>query len=166
MTEATPVETIKTSVDEKERKFLLKRMPVTNPARSLQILQYYKDGLRYRMTTTVGAINEVLYEKIRKEKVAPGHNKEINVEVIDSIEFHQHRTGTRLDRHEIYKTRHEYLANGKKFEIDVFHDLQLIMMEVEGVEMTDVIPFPDEIRAVMLCEVTGQECFDNYNLGG
>lgn len=156
---------VSTTEDEKERKFLLKRMPISNPSRSLQILQYYKNGYRYRMTTVMGAINDIKYEKIKKLKVAPGHNKETDIEIIDAIDFHNNRTGTIDERREVYKTRHEYLANGFKFEIDCFHNLTLIMMEVEGVELKDVIPFTDEIKAVLLCEVTGQDCFDNYNLG-
>lgn len=155
-----------TSVDEKERKFILKRVPINiSPTRSLQITQYYKDGLRYRMTMIPGS-PDFIFERIKKEKVAVGHNKEVNIEIIDHIDWHKNRTGSRQDRHEIHKTRHEYEFEGKKFEVDVFHDLTLVMMEVENVELNEEIYFPPEIKDVILCEVTGNELCDNYNLGG
>jgi CYTH domain-containing protein len=148
---------------EKERKFLLKRLPSLSHFRTIDITQYYKDGYRYRYSYSSDTL-EPIFEKIKKEKVSTGYNIEKEIEQIDLKEYYANRQGTMKDRSEISKVRFEYIFNGKKFEVDQFKTLNLIMMEVEDVELEEEINMPTEIKDVLLLEVTGNEKFDNFNL--
>jgi CYTH domain-containing protein len=154
------IETV-SSVVEIERKFILKKLPDLTPIEIISILQYYKDGFRYRMQQVYGKDPE--YYKIQKIKKSPGVNQEVDVKRIDVQEFYTNRQVN--DRREISKKRHVYKISDKlKAEIDVFSNLTLTMMEVEVEVLDQIIPFPKEIQDVMLLEVTGNERFDNYTL--
>lgn len=149
---------------EKERKFLLKNMPEISlrPDGHLTIIQFYKDGWRYRSEYDG---KETKYYKLKKVKLDKGINKEVDIEEIDMITFFNLRTGTTAERHEIHKMRYIFNYEGRKFEVDQFKNLTLVMVEIEGVTMEDEIKFPPEISAVMIMEVTGNEAFDNFRLG-
>ena len=145
--------------EEKERKFLLKRLPSLEPSEQIFILQYYKDGYRYRMSKPSSSIKNI-FEKIKKVKAAKGHNKELEIEEISSETFWVNKSGCIS----ISKRRLVYLYDNKKFEVDDFLDLKLVMLEVEDVELSEKINFPPEIKSVLLLEVTGNDQFDNFNL--
>ncbi|MEO6302154.1 MAG: hypothetical protein ABIP51_03170 [Bacteroidia bacterium] len=148
---------------EKERKWILKDLPVLVPTKIYSILQFYKDGWRYRVEQEFA--KDPVYIKLKKVKLGEGINKEVDIETIDSSTFYANKTGTLKERREISKKRYVYEINNLKFEVDVFENLCLTMMEIEGVNIEDVIQFPIEIEEVLLIEVTGNKKFDNYNLG-
>jgi CYTH domain-containing protein len=147
---------------EKERKWVLKDLPALAFSKIINITQYYKDGWRYRMEQEFGKNPE--YIKLKKEKVAEGINKEVDIETIDAVDYHNNKFGTIKDRREISKKRYVYEYEGKKFEVDVFNSVSLTMLEIEGIEMKDKINFPPEIEKMILIEVTGNKKFDNYSL--
>lgn len=145
---------------EKERKFLLKKIPtLITPNHILHITQCYKDGYRYRLTRSQNA--EPVYEKIKKKKLSNGINSETEITEIDFPTFYMAKNTANK---EISKRRFVYEFENKVFEMDVFDDLNLIILEVEGVELDEVIRFPPEINSVIIMEVTGNEKFDNFNL--
>lgn len=150
---------------EKERKFILKRLPSLPYHRILNINQFYIDGMRYRMEQDVDKDFIVpTYWKMRKSKVSVGVNMETGLEQIQYKEFYDSKWSG-LKQSEITKERHIFLHDEKKFEIDVFKDgITLIMLEIEDVEIGDSINFPPEIEECLLMEVTGNEAFDNFNL--
>ena len=152
----------KKTVIEKERKFLLKKFPTLEPNKRINITQYYTDsGIRYRMSSVIGEVG-ITCEKIKKIKIGKGVNQEIDVEEIPLSEFNNNRSVNQ--QKEISKLRSVYNLNGKVFEIDLFKDLQLLLLEVENVDIDEEIDFPEEIKKLILLEVTGNENFDNYNL--
>jgi len=155
---------IKKSQEEMERKFLLKKLPYLTADVIYNITQYYKDGLRYRHSWIVGTSSIGTFEKIRKTKITTGHNIETEIETIDHIQFNKNKYGSAQERHEIKKKRHVFTYNDKKLEVDVFEDLNLIIMEVEDVTLNEIIKFPPQIENVILLEVTGLKQFDNYEL--
>lgn len=154
----------KKTVIEKERKWLLKKLPeLNNLLTVINITQYYKDGWRYRMEHEAGKTPEFI--KLKKQKIEKGVNKEVDIEKISQIDFYNNRIGSREDRREIIKKRYVLTIEDRKFEIDLFHGLTLIIMEVENISAEEKIIFPEEIEKVLLMEVTGNSKFDNYNLG-
>lgn len=149
-------------VIEKERKFLLKRFPTLNPDKRINITQYYTEsGNRFRMSSVIGEVG-ITCEKIKKIKIGKGINHEVDIEFISLSEFNNNRPFNQ--QKEISKLRSIYNINGKVFEIDLFKDLQLLILEVEDVDVDEEINFPEEIKKLILLEVTGNENFDNYNL--
>ena len=147
---------------EKERKFLLKKFPNLDPNKRINITQYYTDaGIRYRMSSVIGEVG-VTCQKIKKIKIEKGINHEVDVEEISLSEFNNNRSVNQ--QREISKLRSIYNLNGKVFEIDLFKDFQILLLEVEDVDMEEEIDFPEEIKKLILLEVTGNENFDNYNL--
>lgn len=152
---------------EKERKFILKGLPDLGvPLRRITIRQFYKDGWRYRSEQIEHPeLTEPTYMKLRKVRVSSGHNQELDIETIGFLEFYETRKSIPHNEvREIRKTRHIWEYRGKMFEVDLFINIPLIMMEVEDVEMEEKIDFPPEIERVLLVEVTGNKNFDNYNL--
>lgn len=150
---------------EKERKWLLKRLPRDiTPDEEISIIQYYKDGKRYRREVMRGGgvHGRTIYTRIIKTKAALGVNYETNIEEIGFTEFNEHRHND--TNKEISKTRYVYEFKQGKIEIDEFDNLTLIIMEVENVDMEDIINFPLAIEREILMEVTGDTKFDNFNL--
>lgn len=147
-------------ITEKERRWILRKKPFIEWHKELHITQYYIDGIRYRRTFDI-AEGILTYEKIKKVSIAPGHNEEIDIEEI-SCEIWEGKEG-QAER-TISKSRFVYEANGLKFELDEFDFLNLIILEIEGVELEDKIEFPTEIQNEVVFEITGIKEFNNYNL--
>lgn len=152
-----------------ERKFLLKNLPKFNSkVEKFIIHQIYVKGkggkvTRYRMTENVDSPIESpqrIYHVCNKKMLSPGVFEEIESE-ITRAEFEKMLD---LKHRYIIKTRYVYRENGLKWEIDVYHDMKLVMLEVELEDINQKITIPDIIEEQMIVEVTGQRVFSNYNL--
>ncbi|MEK6828532.1 MAG: hypothetical protein AABY15_00165 [Nanoarchaeota archaeon] len=151
-----------------ERKFLLKNIPnFKESVKKIIIHQIYVDVdgkiNRYRMSEDVDSsiVNpNRVYHVCNKKSLSPGVFEEIESEiskdVFDSMLKKEHRS--------ILKTRHVYEHGGLKWEIDVYHDMKLVMLEVELEDINQPITIPEVIEEQMIVEVTGQRVFSNYNL--
>lgn len=148
---------------EKERKFLLKRMPQIKWDESLSIVQYYINGYRYRAQISGDDIRTEIFQRIKKVKTGVGINQEVGIRDMTRAEFAGILKG-HPEYRKISKNRYIKNHNGKVFEVDQFANCTLIIVEVEDVEMGDQIEFPPEIQEQILMEVTGNEQFDNFNL--
>ena len=124
------------------------------------IYQAYAEGWRYRSSLNQGT-NKFNFEKLKKVKVGTGINHEIDVE---QITYEQFTEGTNKRDRSITKDRYTIEYKGKKFEVDYFYKMSLVVCEVEDVDMDTVIEFPPEIEKLILLEVTGNPNFDNFNL--
>lgn len=63
------------------------------------------------------------------------------------------------------KTRKIYNYENLKWEIDIFNDpIVLIIAEIEVKNLQEIIKFPPNLESVVLCEVTKNSAFSNYNL--
>ena len=147
-----------------ERKFILRNLP--DEARKhpvLSIEQWYKESdkgvIRYRATQDVKYPENEKFEKIIKLSVAKGINSEENFP-IDKEQFYLDLDN---DMRFIAKARYVVYC-GQKFEIDVFNDFSLIMLEVELDNLDEKIMFPDWLQKEIIAEVTGMKEFSNYNL--
>lgn len=150
------------NVIEKERKFLLKNIPSMIPQESWKITQFYKNGLRYREETDGFT---TIHIRLKKTKIAPGISNELDIEEISEEVFFEERNSIpSAELCEISKTRWVYKYNGRKFEVDVFNEIVLVMLEVEDSDLGEEIDFPPLIKAMILMEVTGNPNFDNFNL--
>lgn len=141
-------------------------MPEVNFKETISIEQFYLpidekiDGvIRYRKSYTFGN-PEVTFEKIIKQKISAGINKETDMFVTGSeyMEMLYKR-----DRN-IAKTRSIFYFNDLKFEVDKFYSLNLIICEIELKDIEQEIIFPDEIKKEILLEITSFTQFSNYNL--
>lgn len=146
---------------EKERKFLLKRMPHQKADVILCISQKYHDGYRYRETLTPkedGSL-DFCYEKLKKTRISNGVNQESEIETISREDFLEIPGD-----HSVSKDRYIFSFEGKKFEVDQFYRMSLVIMEVEDVDPGEKINFPPFLEKLILMEVTGNPVFDNINL--
>lgn len=151
-----------------ERKFLLKNVPkFSEKIEKLIIHQIYVNVggkiVRYRMTEKVDAPLDSphrTYHVCRKKSISPGVFEEIE-DVITKDEFKKH-----LNKEHTYiiKTRYVYKNGGLKWEIDKYHDINLVTLEVELDDIKQKINIPEVIEEQIIVEVTGQRVFSNYNL--
>lgn len=158
--QALGTKTMKKSITEKERRWLLKSKPQLKYDDSLYITQVYLDGYRYRQSFSFSS-GSTSYEKIKKVSIGIGHNEEIDIEDISEKDFLEAR---KKSEKIISKIRNVYTTKKHTFEIDIFENLNLIIMEIEGVEMADKINFPEKIKDSIVMEITGLKEFSNFNL--
>lgn len=154
-----------------ERKFLLKDVPrfPVNEVEKFIIHQIYveEDGVinRYRMTEPMNESSSRIYHHCIKTPLGPGkfieEEREIDEELfIEKLE-REHRY--------IIKTRYVYPKGGLKWEIDKYHEIRLVVMEVEFDDEASFNKFkvddiPEIIRKNVIVELTGQKEFSNYSL--
>ncbi len=152
-----------------ERKFLLKNVPkFKGKVEKLIIHQIYVEGnggkvTRYRMTEKVNSpiVNPSrIYHMCNKRTISPGVFEEIESEISKEI----FEKMLNKDHRYIIKTRYVHKENGLKWEIDAYHDMKLVILEVELEDINQKIKIPDIIEEQMIVEVTGQRVFSNYNL--
>lgn len=152
-----------TSKLEIERRFLLIDAPKNTFNERLLICQWFKETnegiFRFRKVTNF-TNQELWFEKIKKVQIEPGVNEETIFE-IDRNNFLPYSEEIPL---QIKKHRYIYHRNGLKFEIDVFQDIKLVILEVELNDKNDEIIFPDFIQELIIKEITDQREFSNYNL--
>ena len=152
-----------------ERKFLLKRVPNFNKLEIEKYLihQIYVDVdgkvTRFRMTEKFGKIDENFerqYVQCNKQFISPGVFEEIEKEITPEL----FRDMTHQEHSYITKTRHVYEHGGLKWEVDLYHDVKLVTLEVELNDINQEITIPEIIEKEMIVEVTGQRVFSNQNL--
>ena len=141
-----------------ERRFILRSLPSQPAARTLQIYQKYAaDGWRYRQQHSG---DETCYFKTRKTSVAKGVNHEEEYE-ISAHDFH-HNCGA--IKKGIAKTRSVFEHAGLHFEVDTFHDISLVIMEVELTDIDQHLDIPDHLKTLIIYEITGIPQFSNSAL--
>lgn len=148
-----------------ERRFHLMRLPDFT-TEILWIEQYYNplengDIKRYRQTKNTYT-KEVTFEEIIKRNLSKGINEEEHFE-ISKEEFKYNTLGIRNLKY-IGKYRYIYRIKNFKFEIDKFHNIDLIICEVELPSIDTEIIFPDFIKELVIKEITGEQEYSNYNL--
>lgn len=154
-----------------ERKFILKRLPkrvvekYKKGLNVLDIVQYYFfiDNIwqRYRVVQQEGKKTKFIHTI--KEAVSPGIYKELENSVKES-EFEKKRKEHRKNYAVIRKTRYVVKHKGLKFEIDVYSDLSLVILEVELPSLNHAFEYPQGLFEEIVIEVTGMKQFSNFNL--
>lgn len=141
-----------------ERKFLLLKQPVLKADVVYRVEQHYFGDERIRRTSTEGK-EDVFYHTIKKN-IRPGVNIE-NERVITRAEYY-----TFLERSKsfIIKDRHCYYIGDLKWEVDIFHDMNLVVAEIEYPQENYKIKIPKFIEKIILKEVTGFREFSNKNI--
>lgn len=147
--------------DEIERKFLLKRFPRLEKIDNVfKIKQWYhSDGFRYRHQTEV-PINEIKILKTKKTNLSKGINREEETTLTEQ-EFNEINLTNSLY---IEKTRTVIKYKKRKFEIDNYENMNVIILEVELNDINDIIFFPKYIEKEIIYEVTGIKEFSNKKL--
>lgn len=153
-------------MQEIERKWLLKSLPQTFGSdlyldKELSIHQYYKNDLRYRVTKDIYNVSFPKYERIKKMSLSPGINVELDVTEIDIEEFNANRTGIFITK--IRRVYREDKSN-LRYEVDQFHRINLIVLEVELPDINYEFDFPKSISKEIIIEVTKYKEFSNRSL--
>jgi len=154
-----------------ERKFLLKNVPKFNRNEIDRFLihQIYVDVdgrvTRFRMHEKFnpkGSEPEVErhYIKCNKRPISTGVFEEIEEEITQEV----FRDMCHKDHSYIIKTRSVYEHGGLKWEVDEYHDIKMVTLEVELEDINQEITIPEIIEREVICEVTGQKVFSNYSL--
>jgi CYTH domain-containing protein len=154
-----------------ERKFLLRNVPKfeRKEVDKFLIHQIYVnvDGkvTRFRMTEKFNIkgsdpVVERTYVKCVKKPISTGVFEEVeNVvsqELFEALLKQEHSY--------IVKTRYLYEHGGLKWEVDEYHDIKLVTLEVELDDINQDITIPEIIEREMIVEVTGQRVFSNFEL--
>lgn len=131
-----------------ERRFIMRNVPAVAGDEVYTIFQKYAaDGWRYRARISRDVTQ---YYKTRKTAVSSGVNEEeeheIDVHAFDNCG---------VVKKGIHKTRHVYEYDGLKYEVDEFHHIKLVIMEVELNNIDQQFVMPDFIGDLVICEVTG-----------
>lgn len=120
-----------------ERRFILRSAPALQPQHSLEIFQKYAaDGWRYRQQQHGDATS---YFKTRKTSLGKGINHEEEFEISEH-DFH-HNCGQIVKG--IAKTRAVYAHNNLLFEVDIFRNISLVIMEVELSDINQHLEVPE-----------------------
>jgi CYTH domain-containing protein len=147
-----------------ERRFLLKTIPVLSPIEQKEIIQYYNNSKeRFRAETNRYEQNmKTTYFKTIKQEISPGVIKESESE----ITFEEWNKAIKSCNKYIHKTRIVYNDEYNKFEIDKFHHIALIILEVEFTNEEEMKKFqlPEKWLPYLIKEITGEKEFSNYNL--
>lgn len=144
-----------------ERRYILRCKPAAEAAEAAEaqviFQKYAADGWRYRQAEHNGTVR---YYKTRKASVGSGINEEEEYE-IDKHTF-LNQCGEILKG--IHKTRYVYEHDGLRFEVDKFHHLDLVIMEVELNDIDQPFTMPSFISSLVLYEITGIKAFSNSAL--
>jgi len=154
-----------------ERKFLLRNVPKfqRKEVDKYLIHQIYVDVngkiTRFRMTEKFnlkGSEPEVerYYFECVKKSISTGVFEEIENEISQEL----FRDMCHFDHSYIIKTRYVYEHGDLKWEVDEYHDIRLVTMEVELDDINQEITIPEIIEREIIVEVTGQLVFSNFNL--
>ncbi len=155
-----------------ERKFLLKKFPFQvfekykKDLQILNIVQYYFfiNGVwqRYRIVKTKG--KKTKYIHTIKKSIQPGIYEE-NERVVSEKDFlNKRKEHYKKDYAIIKKTRYVVKYKGLKFEIDVYLDLSLVILEVELPDLKHQFEYPNGLFEEIIIEVTGMKQFSNFSL--
>lgn len=140
-----------------ERRFIMRNVPAVAGDEVYTIFQKYAaDGWRYRERV---AGDDKRYYKTRKTALSSGINHEeeheIDVHAFDNCG---------VVKKGIHKTRHVYAHEGLKYEVDEFHHIKLVIMEVELNNIDQQFVMPGFIGDLVICEVTGIKELSNSML--
>jgi CYTH domain-containing protein len=160
---------IKSSIPlEIERKFLLRRLPVellaSRKHEVIDIVQYYFhiNGVwqRFRIATDTKSVK---YIHTIKKSISPGvyeeNEKEISKSEFAEV-FDKHKKNYRIIR----KTRYVIKFKKLKFEIDVYKDLNIVVLEIELPKITFKFDYPKSLPEEIIYELTGIKQFSNLSL--
>ncbi len=140
-----------------ERRFIMRNVPDVTGHEVYTIFQKYAaDGWRYRERISG---DDKRYYKTRKTALGNGINEEEEYE-IDVHAFHN----CGIVKKGIHKTRHVYAHDGLKYEVDEFHHIKLVIMEVELNDINQAFVMPGFINDLVICEVTGIKELSNSML--
>ena len=144
-----------------ERKFLLKRFPRLEKINNVFHIEqwYHSDGYRYRKQVEVPT-NEIKIFKTKKTNISKGVNQEEET-ILTLIEFNELDLSNSLH---INKIRTVIKYEGKKFEIDKYEGMNIVILEVELNDINEKIEFPKYLEREILYEVTGIKEFSNKRL--
>lgn len=160
---------VKSNNLEIERKFLLKNVPKfkRDEIEKFLIHQIYVDVdgkiTRFRMTEKMGHVDEEFertYVQCNKTSISPGVFEEIENDISADL----FRQMCHKEHSYIIKTRYVYSEGGLKWEVDEYHDIKLVTLEVELDDIEQEITIPEIIENEMIVEITGQRVFSNQNL--
>lgn len=145
-----------------ERKFLVKPGLLLEPSRSYQIIQGYLSfdpKIRVRMVILDnGEVQGILTVSLESDGI-----KKTQLETRLPFSEQELRFLLRYCKgYVISKRRHEIEWQGKKWEIDVFEELNagLIVAEIELASENEKFELPPWVS----CEVTGDERYKNHRL--
>ena len=152
-----------------ERRWIL-RQPTKHVAAADKIYYIYQkysdNGWRYRRQAEIESGDfyekpkDVRWFKTKKTVISKGKNSEEEYEISEN-EF-ENNCGKSLK--EISKIRYVYFRNKLKFEVDVFHTVHLVILELELNELEEVFEMPKFLKDQILFEVTGIKEFNNSTL--
>jgi len=168
-----------------ERKFLLKNVPnfIKNEIKRYMIHQIYVeiDGKthRFRMSETMGSgdskndfsgyntwvkdfLSEPKIDYVHCVKVPISHG--VFEEIEEGISRDKFMEMENMSHTYIIKTRYVYEHNELKWEVDEYHDIKLVTLEVELDDINQDITIPEVIEKELITEVTGQKVFSNQSL--
>lgn len=148
-----------------ERKFLLKFVPPRTRAagwiESYIITQSYDGDTRYR---SEGARKDAPAQYIRMTKKSVkgqlGASEEGPIEVITADEYFKCTKGLRG----LTKVRHIFSTEDPEQKIEVDEVAGLVIMEIEVPDITYPLSIPEDIRNIIIMEVTGDKRFSNRSL--
>lgn len=141
-----------------ERRFILRERPAEQPQEEYELFQKYSnDGWRYRRQANG---SEVRYFKTRKTAIASGVNNEEEHEITQ----HDFDSNCGIPKKAISKTRSVFHHDGLRFEVDTFHNIHLVIMEVELDDINQDFVIPDFLLNSIIYEITGIKEFSNSSL--
>ena len=149
-----------------ERRWLLGMLPDPNKAATtFDILQFYgvhptPDGEKPFRVRAQSENGKTTYFFTEKERTGPittiEIEREINLDVFDAW--------LNSCTSKISKARFIFEHDGLKFEVDLYRNLRLIIMEVELENEDQTVDVPDFIQRCIITEISGNDAFSNYKL--
>jgi CYTH domain-containing protein len=154
---------------EAERRFILKRKPKSPAQEVIDMLQYYIT-MEHRIRRTKNG-DDVRYWQIKKKPI----DKDTHVKDVQFAEITQDRFKELMSNAKrlVKKTRHIYFDETGKWEIDVFHDMRIVIAEIEmpigddgklTKESQDISHVPSFLTNNIIMEVTDIESFSSHSL--
>jgi len=143
-----------------ERKFLLLKKPVLKADVVYRVEQHYFGDERIRRKSEEGK-EDIFYHTVKKN-LRPGVNSE-NERKISRDEYYNFLEKSKSF---IIKDRHCYFIGDNIFEVDVFKDVDLVVLEVESKNEKEVekIKIPKFLKNLIITEVTDIREFSNKNI--
>jgi CYTH domain-containing protein len=145
-----------------ERKYILKNLPNLKYFKTEYCEAYYREdnGIWIRATKIIEDGEVKKFVQNIKEFISDGTFHEME-KYLTEDEFDLHKS---LSKKVIKKTRYFYNCDGDIWEVDKFHDIVMIMAELEVNSMDYNVKIPTEIGDVLVGEVTGNKNYLNINL--
>ena len=153
---------------ETERKFLLKNLPDESLFKDLkswkeEVLQSYyqrENGKWGRVEKVTSTIEGLFYMQNWKDFISPGVCNETEFRITEEEYNQKYKDCSKY----VYKTRTFIEYNDIILEIDNFHNLKLVVLEVELPDINTQIEFPSWISDLIISDVTEISNFSNEKL--